>query len=119
MSTEQHIDPEPRFKAARKCDLDCACGSKGGERCKRKGVFNRPLPCGRDAELDQDPEGQEYAYRTCWMDDEEPGGEARLVAENEGYAERMRAKQVRLVGGDENVAWVERALLGTWERVER
>lgn len=47
---------EQRFKAARQCDLDCsACGAAAGERCKRKGVFNRPLPCGRDAELDRKP----------------------------------------------------------------
>jgi hypothetical protein len=119
VSTEQHIDTGV---------IDAALDAWFAERGVRAGIKGgaerdamEAAICAVDEkrrELAQaDPERQEYAYLTCWMDDEEPSGEACLMVENEFYAEDMRATQVRLAEGDENAAWVERALLGTWERV--
>ena len=113
MSTEQHIDPEVTYIAR------CPEHGLHGERTECF-VCKGPVEQVPMVELAQaDPEGQEYVYRTCWMDDEEPSGEGCLIAESEFYAEDMRATQVRLAEGDENAVWVERALLGTWERVEK
>lgn len=102
----------PRFTAARKCDLDCACGAKGGERCKRKGIFNQPLPCGRDAELASDPEGQEYAYRVAYTN--RTHGHVWRLGARDLHDAADRHKELATEGYK---AWVERALLGTWERV--
>jgi len=110
---------EQRFKAARQCDLDCEWGAKGGERCQRKGVFGRPLPCGRDAELDKTPTApseQEYVYRLVWVDTDGECKSSKLhTREDETRALAELAKgQSFMTYADLKI---ERALIGDWERV--
>jgi hypothetical protein len=59
-------------------------------------------------ELSRDPEGQEYAYRMC-----DDTGRFEVTPSLDNALERCGRMSRYNVE-----AWVERALLGTWERVE-
>jgi|HubBroStandDraft_5_1064220.scaffolds.fasta_scaffold15491_6 hypothetical protein len=56
------------------------------------------------------PEGQEYVYRTCWRANGETW-RGRLV-KRLSVAVRQRDEKAHLE------VWVERALLGTWEKLD-
>jgi hypothetical protein len=68
----------------------------------------------KKVEAPADPEGQEYAYRMVW---EKSGRTGTCPPTDEAEAHKFAAEYPKVFPGGSPRAWVERALLGDWERV--
>lgn len=115
MSTEQHIDTGV---------IDAALDAWFGERGIRAGIKGDVERDAMEAALNAadekrrelaqaDPEGQEYAYRTVWR--RRSNGE--ITRSRELVSQESGSKVAAGLTDGHFEAWVERALLGTWERV--